>query len=415
MKIEVKELESCRMLVNYEADAEQIMNKRGEIMDAFKKAPVPGFRPGKASPDAIRSHYRSQIEESLKRALAEDAYHNTLFEKKYRPHGAPRINSALLNDGKFVCEFELFTKPDFELFNYRGMDIPKPHETATVTELTEKLLQELRVRFGEAAPYVEGDFIQTGDNVIVDYSGSVDGEKNANLCAEGEMLTVGQSQLLAFDDNILGMALGETRNFSLTVPENGLPSLAGKKVDFEVTLTMGSKSNPCPLDDELAKKLGKETFIELKELVQGSASAKSQELTKQALLDAVVNRLLQDNVFPVPNWLSVSEAKYLVHQSKMDWETLADSDKEKYIEMAERNVRLSLILDKIRETEPEAQLTDQEVFDMIKRNLANSKTQTSLDDVIKEMNRTGYLQILFSRIRDEHALDFVIKTVKIVE
>jgi trigger factor len=415
MKIEIKELELCRMNVNYEADAEQIMNKRAEVMESFKKAPVPGFRPGKASHEAIKSHYRSQIEDSLKRALAEDAYHNTLFEKKFRPHGAPKIKSALLADGKFICEFELFTKPNFELNSYKGMEIPKPAETISVTDLTEKMLQELRVRFGDTAPYTDGDFIQTGDSIIVDYIGLVDGIKLDNLCAEGEMLTVGQSQLPAFDDNLLGMSLNETRKFSLTVPLNGLPSLAGKKVDFEVTLNMGSKNAPCPLDDQLAEKLGKSSFIEVKEFVQGSAMVKVNEIAKNAITEAVANRLIQNNIFEVPNWLSLSEGMYLAHQSKLDWDTLADEDKERYMQMSEKNVRLSLILDKIREDEPEAQLTDQEVFDMIKQNLMNSKTQTPLDEVMKEMNRTGYLQILFSRIRDEHALDYIIKTAKIVE
>jgi FKBP-type peptidyl-prolyl cis-trans isomerase (trigger factor) len=131
--------------------------------------------------------------------------------------------------------------------------------------------------------------------------------------------------------------------------------------------------------------------------------------------EAVARRLLADNTVPVPPWLALSEAQYLVHQAKLDWNTLADVDKEKYLQVGEQNVKLALILDKVRESEVSAQLTDQEVFEVVKRNLAQTKVQTSIDDVIKEMNRTGYLQILFSRIRDEHALDYVVKSAKIIE
>src|SRR5580692_7837482 len=106
MEIEVKETEPCKLSVHYVTDAEAIFNKRAKIIEEFKKAPVPGFRPGKATIEAIRMHYRDQIEESLKRALAEDAYHNTLFEKKLKPHGAPRINNLLLANGKFTCDFD---------------------------------------------------------------------------------------------------------------------------------------------------------------------------------------------------------------------------------------------------------------------------------------------------------------------
>ena len=94
---------------------------------------------------------------------------------------------------------------------------------------------------------------------------------------------------------------------------------------------------------------------------------------------------------------------------------MPDSDKETFLEMAKKNVKLSLILDQIREKEPETQLSDQEVFEVIKQNLAQTKMTQSLDEVIQQMNRTGYLQILFSRIRDEHTMDHVVKAVKLIE
>jgi len=415
MQIEVNEIEACKLSVTYVSGAEEILNKRGEILQAFKKAPVPGFRKGKASADAIKVHYRNQIEESLKRGLAEDAYHNTLFEKKIKPHGAPKFNSLLLADGKFTCEFELYTKPDFDLAPYTSLELPKPHEPQSVMELTEELMQNLRVRFGEAVPYSETDFVQHGDNVIIDYEGTVDGAKLEQLCSVGEMLTVGSSNLTQFDDNLLGMIMGETREFDLLVPEGGLPSLAGKIVHITVTLNMGSKVTPCPLDDSLAVKLGKKDFQELKEFAHATAGAGVQNKFKAAIAEAVAAHLVNSNVISVPNWMSLSEAQYLANQAKLDWNVLEDKDKEKYIEVAEKNVKLSLILDRVREDNPEAQLTDQEVFDVIKQNLAKTQTGASPDEVIQQMNKNGYLQILFSRIRDEHAMDFITKTVRVIE
>jgi trigger factor len=415
MEIEVKEVEPCKLSVHYVAGAEEILNKRGEVLNHFKKAPVKGFRPGKASIEAIKQHYKDQIEESVKRGLAEDAYHNTLFEKKLRPHGAPKFNSLLMADGKFVCEFDIHTKPDFELQPYSNLEIPKPAEQQNVAELTEKLLQELRVRFGEVTPFNETDFVQSGDSVIVDYEGSVDGEKVPHLCAEGEMITVGYSNLPTFDTNILGMSIGETREFNVPVPEGGLPSLAGKNVLLKVTLNMGSKTVPCPLDDSLAHKMGQKDFNELRAFAAGNASANIQQRAKQAVNEAVAHRLVDDNKFEVPNWLALSEAQYLAHNAKLDWNVIADVDKEKYLSMAEKNVKLSLVLDKIRETEPTAQLTDQEVLEVIKANLAKTKVQKPINEVLEQMQKTGYLAILFSRIKDEHTMDFVTKTVKFLE
>src|SRR5574338_1714393 len=349
MQIDVKEIEPCKLSVTYVADAGDILNKRGEIMTHFKKAPVPGFREGKATMDAIRVHYKTQIEESLKRALAEDAYHNTLFEKKVKPHGPPRFNSLLMADGKFTCEFELYTKPNFELASFDGLEIPRPHATETEAEITEKLLQELRVRFGEAVPYTEDDFVQNGDNVIINYEGSVDGEVQQQLCAEGEMLTVGASKMSEFDNQLLGMKMGEEREFDLTSPEGSLPSLAGKILHLKVTLTMGSKNNPCPLDDTLAQKVGKSTLEELRLMAHGTVAATSQNKEKSLLNEAISNKLIELNNIDVPNWMSLSEAQYLAHNAKLDWVSMADVDKEQYLKFGARNVKLTLILDRIRE------------------------------------------------------------------
>lgn len=415
MEINVKELEYCRLSIQYTADEEEINNKRDEVLKAFKSAPVPGFRKGKANLNSIKLYYRNQINDALKRALAEDAYHNTIFEKKYRPHGAPKINTAMLNGNTFVCEFEMQIRPDFELKQYRDFSVPKPHQDITSLEVGEKMLQDLRVRYGNSAPYQENDFVQSTDNLIVDYEGFVDGQKIDVLCSQGEMLTVGFSQLPNFDNSLMGMKIGETREFNILVPENGLPSFAGKTVNFKVTLNMGAKNTPCPLDDELAKKVGKETFQELKEVITNTANFRVAEQTRMKLMESIAAKLITDHEFRVPSWFIDSEARYLAASAKIDWDKLIQIDKDRLLQNAEKNVRLSLVLDKIRDVEPESQISDKDVFEIIKGNLLKTQKNVNIDDVIKEMNKTGYLQILFSRIKDEFVLDFISKTIKIVE
>ncbi|HEY5267955.1 MAG TPA: trigger factor [Candidatus Saccharimonadales bacterium] len=415
MKIEVTELESCKLSVHYEANALEIMDKRSEVFNAFKKAPVPGFRPNKASDDAIRHHYRDQIEESLKRALAEDAYHNTLFDKKLRPHGAPRFNNLLLDGGKFVCEFEIYTKPEFDAPVWKDMEIPRPHANTDALKLAEQMMQEIRVRLGEAEPYAETDFVQMNDNIIVDYEGTVDGQKVDHLCAQGELMTIGSSPLEGFDNNLLGMVLNETREFDFVAPEGGLPSLSGKTVHFKVTVSMGSKIIPCNLDDTLAQKMGKKDFFELQQFVSQAAFARVANQNQAAIHDAISKKLVVESTVEVPNWMSLSEAQYLAQQSSLDWNVMSDADKEKMLELAVRNVKLTLILDKIRETEPQCQLTDQEVFEIIKKNLAQTKSANNLDEVIQQMSKSGYLQILFSRIKDAHTIEYITKSAKIID
>ncbi len=413
MEINVVETEYCKLHVTYEANEEQIDSKKTEVLTLFKKAPVPGFRKGKATLDAIRHHYKSQIDDSLKRALAEEAFHNTVFEKSIKPYGSPDFKSVLLMNNKFSCEFELHKKPEFELKAYKDFEIPKPAADYTVDTLAAKLMEELRVRSGETVPYGEDDFVQDGDSVIINYD-VFDGEENLpQFAANGEMLTVGKGKLAGFDSNLLGMKAGEQRSFLVRMPEGSLPEITGKDLKFDVTLNGGQKVIPMPLNDELAKKLGKETFAEVQEYITGTATSRIAEAAKGKLMAQVSAKLVAENDMVVPDWLKLAEAQYLAQQSRVDWSTLNDEAKEGLLKTAEPNVKLSLILDRIRETEPEAQLGDQEIIEMIKATL--NKSSGNVDDMLKNMNQSGYLPVLVGRIRDENTLDFVLKASKIIE
>ena len=415
MKTELTELEHCKFNVHCEANFLEISDKRAEVEQAFKKAPVKGFRPNKAPIEAIRMHYGKQIDESLKRALAEHCYHEAQFEHKLRVHGAPKFNTLFLDAGKFSTDFEVYTKPEFELLDWKKLEVPKPHDNQDATAVSAKMMQELRERLGDTVPYGDEDFVQNSDNLILTYEGTVDGEKVSSLCVENEMFTVGKSPLVGFDTNLLGMAMGETREFDFVAPEGGLPSLSGKTVHFKVTVVTGSKTTPCALDDEMAKKMGKNDFKELEEFINQAAFSRVAQYNRAQVQEAVARRLVAETTIKVPNWMSLSEAQYLAQQSQLDWNTMTDTDKEKFVEMAEKNVALSLILDKVREDTPEAQLTDQEVFEIIKQNLAQTKVTQSLDEVLQQMSKTGYLAILMSRIKDENTMNAIVKHITLVE
>jgi trigger factor len=415
MQIEITELEPHRIAVHYEADKAEIAAKKEEVLQAFSKAPVKGFREGKASMDAIRLHYAKQIDEALKRALAESAYHNTIFEKSLRAHSAPQFNNLLLEGGKFVCEFEMRTKPDIELPDWKSFEIPKPQVEETTASVSAKMMQELRIRLGDVVPYSDADFVQQGDNVILDYEGYLDGVKIDSICASQEMMTIGASPLVGFDSNLLGMKSGDIREFDFTAPEGGLPSLSGKTIHFKATLLTGSKTTPCALDDKMAKKMGKNTLQDLQATVDQASFARVANYQQLKLNEAIAKRLVAETTVSVPNWMSLSEARYLAQQSELDWNKVLDPDKEKLVSMAEQNVKLTLILDKIREIEPEAQLTEQEVFEIIKQNLAQMRSEQSMDEMIQQMNKTGQLQILMQRVKDEYVMSFLTKTIKVIE
>jgi trigger factor len=413
--IKVQEVEYCKINVYYVADADEIERKQDQVLQAFKDAPVPGFRKGKQTINAIKMHYRDQIKEAMKRALTESAFHNTLFEKGYRPYGEPYIGSMFFERGEFNCDFIIHIKPDFEIASYKGLNIPKPHSAMTITDISAEIMQQLRIKFGETIPYEDNDFVQVGDNIIIDFDGSINGQNVPALSKQGAVMEVGTSKLPGFDDMLLGMKQEEERKFSLLVPEGSLPSLVGQTIDFTVKLSAGTKSIPHALNDELAIKMGKESFIELQTDVDGAAANKYSMVCRQAIIDMVQKKLIIDNQFKVPAFMTEAEGRMLIEKANLKWDEVAQVDKDKYLELAEDNVKLALILDRIAENDPEAQLTDNETFSIIKDHLAKKYGESNVDNILKEMVKNGSLQMMAAQVKNQFVLDFICKNVNIIE
>jgi trigger factor len=415
MNIELNEKEYCKLFVKYEVDTEIVSKKRSDVMKKFKSYRVPGFRPGKASDDALVFHFKEQIDASLKNELYDDAFHNVINEKNIKPFGKPTFISAFLDNNRFTCEFEIDKQPDFELKEYKSFELPKYVNPISTEELTQKIVQELRTKNGNSVPFSENDFVQIGDSIIIDRKGfSGNGEEITAFAADGEIVNVGRINIPEFSENLLGMQIGEEREFTLNIPADySNADLAGKSVRAKVKLNMGSKTEPAALDDELAKKVGIPTIGELLQNAAAMADNRVSELTKINNMDQVSKRLLANHEFKIPDLIALEEARATTKNTNRNWDTLSDVDKALAINQAADSIKLSLVLTKVRENEPDAQLTDEEVLKTIRENL--SKYSQEPDKVLAEVFKNGHLPLLFSRVRDEATLDFIIKTSTIVE
>jgi trigger factor len=415
MPIQCEELEYCKIKVEYVAEPETVEDKYEEALKVFKsgKINVPGFRPGKATDTAIKVHCKTQLDEFVKREMLTTAYDDVVFETKMKPIGYPQVLNTQLTNNSFYCEMIFMKRPEFEPKDYVGFDIPKPHEEMTPSDLAEKMVQDMRMRFGQVMPYGENDFVDKGDQITVDIECKINDEVFEMFTKQGFLYRVGDDLIPELDDKLLGMQAGEERDVDIIYMDDVPEEIRGKRAKFHINVHMGTKTTPHPLDDSLAQKYGIKTYNEFRNRVQSEASARLNAISVQKTNQQVVTRLLNNNEFEVPPWLVSMEAQRLAAQQGIKWDTLSEENKELVVGRAKDSVKLSILLDTIRDVEPESSFSDEELINNIKMQVKESGQNP--DQYIKQAEKDGSLIGMIASLREEATLQWIISKCNIIE
>jgi len=402
----LEEPEYCKLKVHYEADPEVVIGKIDEAVAECRKLRVPGFRQGKAPDQIIKVRLRPQINQYVVREMATHAMDDIIFEINIKPIGQPKFSDIKVSKNNFSCDVELTKKPDFELGDIK-FDVPKPAIEMDEEALTEKSLYNLRLRVGSSQPYEENDLVESGDQVTFSFVATIDGEPFDGSTAEGEMYTVGSNRWTGFDQNLFGMKADETREFEFKF-EDG--PLSGKAAKFSVTVHMGIKQKPHPINEEFYQMMGMQNIEELMNKLRSISKASLDRNRQEAIRAQVATRLIDTHKFEIPKFIIEEEAKYIASQAGLAFTTLSEADGKKYLEQAEKNSRLSLILDSIRESEPDSVLNEIEA-----RNFLSNHIQSQGGDPAQVFNNPASAAMLLNSIKDEFTLQWVADKANIVE
>lgn len=419
MTVECTEFEYCKVKVHYVADPDLVIEKRNEAILNIKKLKpkVPGFRAGKANATIIKQKFKKQISESVQRSLIAEAYDEVLFETKMKPIFYPEIHESRLDGNNFTCDLTFSKKPDFELKQYKGFTIPKPHISITANEMAEKMIQNLRVQHADPIPYGEDDVVQPGDQVTLDVTATDPNTASdlESLSLQGALYTIGQNPIVEIDQKMYGMKAGEEREFDIIFDDNDnyVEAIRGKRVKFNVKVHMGTKRTPLPLDDELAKIVGLETYVQLSQEAARAAQDKITSNQLQQVTDQLMMRILAEHEFDVPAWYVVMESQKIAASQNVAWEDLTDEQIDSVNAQSTNRIKLSLIFDSIRESEPDLIFSDQEMVNQIRAQL---KAQgQNADEVLSSLAKDGTLIGTISAMKDRATVQWLIEQSKIVE
>ena len=384
------------------------------VAEIQKKVKLPGFRPGKTPLAMVKARFAGDIRQEVLEKLVPKALKAAVDKEHLQWVGTPDIKDVHFHEGeplKFKAEFEV--APEFELGDYRGLVVNYTEPEVADKDIDERLegVRERKAEFvnEEPRPLADGDFALIS---LESLSGV------AEKVAQDEiMIKIGdEATMKEFSEALRAASPEESREFDVTYPEDyERKNLAGRTVRFKATVKAVRRKELPELNDEFAKDLGDyQTLEEVREQIRKTIL---RERESQAMEDAkhqVIERLVDAHNFPVPeayidrqieinvdNQLRTLAAQGVDPKSiKLDWNKVKESQKDR----AARDVRASLLLDKIADREAIG-ATQEEVDQQVQQIAKQQREAVALTRA--KLQKEGVIGRIAGNIRTEKTLNFL--------
>lgn len=351
-----------------------------QLNDLKGKVRINGFRPGKVPVAHLKRLYgRSVMADILNevvgeanKKIVEDNGIKLAMEPKVDLDGGDQgVEQVLDAKQDFAWTVSLELLPKVEVGDLSGLKITKPVAEVSDEEVDARI-QDLAKRNRSFADREDGADAQSGDRLTIDFAGSIEGEAFEGGTATDTPIDLGAGGFIpGFEDQLLGAKVGDERTVTVTFPEDyGAKHLAGKQADFAVSVKGVQAPGELTIDDELAKGFGLDDLDKLKEMVRKSIQdefdAASRRKVKRQLLDQLDSRysfdlpptLVEQEFAGV--WRQVETDMKSSGKSFEDENTSEEASRAEYRKIAERRVRLGLVLAEVGE-ESKIQVPDEEV------------------------------------------------------
>lgn len=392
--------------VSVEIPWDEVREARKRMMgDVARKTTVPGFRRGKAPATVLNRYFEREIIASLTDGLV--MHH---LAKAVERHGlavahGPMIDGLRLVEGRPLvvsARFEVF--PDFELGEYRKLPVAYPLLEVT-DDMVEDQLQQLRYRH-RSYRNIDPRPIRDGDSVTVLIEGT-SGGKEPEFEKSEERVEVGHPDTVSgFSDALRGLSPGESTEFDITFPEEGVTeSLVGKKVHFRAEIQGISEIELPDLDDEFAKDVENslDSLEDLRAALRHRLQVSSEQRAVEMAQRDAIRQLAESHPMPLPP--KYMERRIQEANSASDKPEAQSANQERYRAMAEMMVRSDLVLDRIADVE-NLTVSNSEIDAEILR-YARAR-QITPQSARKELEEKGAVAAWSRRRRRGKALQFVI-------
>ena len=385
------------------------------IQEVFKKSAkyfnIPGFRKGKAPFKIVERYYGDSIfYEDAFNELAPVVYDEEIKENKIEVASRPQVDVVQMEKGKdLIFTAIVATKPEVKLGKYKEIPLKKIEYKVTDEDIDHEINH--MAEHNSRMVTVEDREVKDKDIVTIDFEGFTDGKPFEGGKAENHELTIGSKTFIpGFEDQIIGMKIGEEKDIKVTFPEDYFSKdLAGKEATFHVVLH-GIKEKQLPtIDDEFAKDVSEfDTLKELKDSIKEKMEKENEERAKHETEDAAIEEVCKNTNIDIPEGMVELEIDNIMQNldQRLSYQGLnleqylkmmgkSEEDFRKdYKEQAEKNVKTRLVLEqivkdkKIKEDEKYIKEKLEEMAKQYNRKVEDLEKNEELKNYLAESSKT---------------------------
>ena len=379
---------------------------------------LPGFRPGKVPAKVVENKYGSKVRQEVMDEVTRSSFYEALTAEKLQPAGMPIFEPKPVDESEsieFTATFEVF--PEVELASFDGVSVEKPAAEITESDI-DGMIDKMRRQRVEWEEVTRG--AQLEDQLVVDFVGSVDGEKFAGGEGENVTLVLGSSSFIpGFEDQLVGCSKGDETTVSVTFPDPyQAAELAGKEAQFAVTIKSVSEAKLPEVNEDFAKKFGIDSLENLRGELSKSMQYELDQAIKGKTKQAVMDMLFEKNSLELPKSLVDDEIDALMNQMKANLSKQGvpveglDLDGKMYEDQARRRVTLSLLISEIVKSNG-LKASPEKIRETVE---TVASTYDTPDEVVKwyyaERERLGQIE---SVVLEEMVVDWVLGKIEVDE
>ncbi len=332
-----------------------------KLTDLSKSVNLPGFRPGKVPASLVKQRFGQSVMGEVLQETVDSSSQEAITEKGLKLALQPKIEITKFEEGsdlEYTMAVEVM--PEIEPTDFAKLKLERLKSDVADADISAALEQVARDH-KTFTPAKDGKAAETGDAVVIDFVGKVDGEPFEGGSAEGHRLELGAARFLpGFEDQLTGAKAGDKIDVKIRFPDDySAKHLAGKDAVFAVEVKQVEQVKPHEINQELAKHVGLEDLDQLRDALRDQLAAELDGASRERLKRTLLDRLSENHDFDIPPtlleqefdiiWQQFNEVKKSGLMDLEDGDKPEDELKAEYRRIAERRVRLGLLIASVGE------------------------------------------------------------------